>query len=122
MAFTFTSDLTDAVDYVRFHSGDTVEAESLLSDELITSLVAVEGSNNAAVIAAIEYKIMRINQPDFQADWLRVSPAEAVKGLERTLTRKRAAFGLPAITATVKHVYRADSAATSEPDYTNGRP
>lgn len=117
MAFTYTEDLTVARDFVRFHSGDTVEAESLLSDALITSLIAVEGTQQKAVLAAIRYKMMRFSQPDFRADWLQVSNSTAVKSLERLLSEKRTEFGIPRFTASVTHVYRVDSDQTEEPTY-----
>ena len=53
MTFTFGEDLTDAGDYVRFHTGDT-DSPGFMSDELITSLIAVEGTNNKAVIAGLK--------------------------------------------------------------------
>lgn len=122
MTFTFTDDLTIPVNFVRFYSSDTVQAEAFLSDELITSLITDAGSKQKAVIAAIEYKIARLSQPNFKADWLQVDNKSAVDSLLKMLAARRAQFGVPAVTASVMHVYRADSAATEEPDFTDGRP
>ena len=68
MTFTYTEDLTIERDFVRFHTGDVVETESLLSDAIITSLVASTGSKEKAVIAAIQHKIARLSDPNFKAD------------------------------------------------------
>lgn len=116
MTFTFGEDLTDANDYVRFHTGDT-QTPGYMSDELITSLVAVESSNNAAVIAGITYIIGQLSRPDFKADWLSVSNVEARKGYQALLLQKRREFGIAAVTASVTHVYRADSDADEAPTY-----
>lgn len=122
MAFTYTEDLLIERDFVRFHTGDVVEADSLLSDGLIASLVVISGGKEKAVIAAIQHKIARLSDPNFRADWLEVDNAAAVKSLQALLAQKRAELNVPRFTSSVTHVYRADSAATSEPDYSSGRP
>jgi hypothetical protein len=116
MAFTYGEDLTIARDYVRFHSGDVL-SPGFLSDALIASLIAVKGSNNAAVIAAIQNIIFQLSRPDFQADWLKVNNAEARKGYQALLAEKRAEFGIAAITASTVVTYRHDSYQTSDVDY-----
>lgn len=122
MAFTYAEDLSIERDYVRFHTGDTIEAESFLSDAVITSLITSEGSKQKAVIAAIQYMIARLSQPNFKADWLQVDNRTAVQSLKDLMTLKRTELSVPRFEATVVHVYRADSAATEEPDYSEGRP
>ncbi len=122
MTFTFGEDLTDNVDYVRFHSGDSIETESVLSDALITSLVTSAGSKQNAVIEAIQYKIALFSQPNFKADWLQVDNKAAVDSLRKLLEEKRAALSVSRYTASVVHVYRPDSAAVETPDYSEGRP
>lgn len=121
MTFTYTEDLTVARDYVRFHTGDTVSDQSFLSDEIITSLIAVEGSNNAAVIASLRYIMTRLSQPNFRADWLQVDNASARKGYETILREKEREFGLSRMSTSEKTAYRADSSQTEAPDFTNGR-
>ena len=116
MTFSFGDDLTDDNDYVRFHTTDTI-TPGFMSDALITSLIAVEGSNNAAVIAGLEYMIGQLSRPDFRADWLQVSNEAARKGLEGVLTKKKLKFGIAAVVATTTHIYRADSDQTEEPTY-----
>lgn len=122
MTFTYTENLTVDVDFVRFHTGDVVSSQAWMSDELITSLVSVSGSKERAVIAAFRHIIARLSQPNFQADWLRVDNDKAREGYERQLTAKARELGISTITADVVHTYRGDSAATEEPDFTNGRP
>ena len=114
MAFTFGEDLTDANDYVRFHTTDTIDP-GYMSDALITSLIAVEGTNNKAVIAGLKFIIGQLSRPDFKADWLQVSNKAAREGFVVLLREKRQEFGISARTATVTHVYRADSDQDEEP-------
>lgn len=122
MTFTYTENLTDDVDFVRFHTGDVVSSQAWMSDELITSLVSTTGSKERAVIAAFRHIITRLSQPNFRADWLQVDNASARAGYEKLLTEKKRELGISTITADVVHTYRGDSAATEEPDFTNGRP
>ncbi len=122
MAFTYTEDLTLDVDFVRFHSGDVVEDESFLSDAIIGSLVTTTGSKQAAAIAAIRHIIGRLPTPNFRADWLQVDNESARKGYEALLKEKQKEFGLGGLVASAINTYRADSAQTEEPDFTDGRP
>ena len=117
MTFSYGEDLTDANDYVRFHTGDTDSDGYFMSDELITSLVAVEGSNNAAVIAGLKYIISQLSRPDFRADWLQVSNHEARKGYEALLDEKRRDFGQNTRSASAVVTYRRDSYQDSGVDY-----
>lgn len=121
MSFSYGDDLTVAVDFVRFHTGDVVSGQNFLSDEIIASLVATTGSNQAAVIAALKHIIMRLSQPNFTADWLKVENHQAREGYQKMLAEKKQEFGIGGITATATHTYRADSAETAEPDYSDGR-
>lgn len=117
MTFTYGEDLTVERDFVRFHTGDTVEAESYLSDELITSLIAVEGSKQKAVIASLKHIVTKLSQPDFTADWLQVSNSKAREGYMAILMEKRREFGLPMLAASVQHVRRPDSDEDELVDY-----
>lgn len=122
MTFTYTEDLTVGRDFVRFHTGDVVSAQAFLSDEIITSLIATTGSKERAVIASFRHIITRLSQPNFRADWLQVDNDKAREGYEHLLTAKMRELGVNEITASVTHVYRADSGTTEEPDFTDGRP
>lgn len=121
MTFTYTEDLTVARDYVRFHTGDTVEDQAFLSDEIITSMIAVEGSNDAAVIAGLRYIVTRLSQPGFSADWLSVDNKSAAESYRMMLREKQREFGLSQMTSSSKTAYRGDSAQTTTPDYEGGR-
>jgi hypothetical protein len=121
MTFTYTSDLTNDGDYVRFQTGDTTEAESILSDEIITSMISVEGSKEAAVIAGLYYKATQLARPDFKADWLSVSKQKEVAEfiLNVLIPEKRRELGVSKYTASAQTVYRQDSLQTAAPDYSS---
>jgi hypothetical protein len=116
MSFSYTPAAVNDLTRVRFHTGDTVETESWLSDEEINMLLAEEGTWQKATIAALKFIISKLSKPDFQADWLRVSNASAREGFVRLLNEKRAEFGIPAISSAAKPVYRSDSLQTEPPD------
>ena len=122
MTFTYSDDLMTDINFVRFHTGDTVEAESFLSDGIITSLVATEGTKEKAVIAGLEHIILRLSDPNFKADWLQIDNESARKGKEIALAAKKTKFGLNTLVGGVVNTYRADSGQTEEPDYSEGRP
>lgn len=109
MAFTYTGDLTTDINYVRFEIGDTTEASAWLTDAVITSLVSTTGSKQAAVIKGLKYIITQLSKPDFKADWLSVTNAEARKGYETMLAEKKREYGIGGLTAGVVYTYRVDS-------------
>lgn len=118
MTFTYSPSATPSdLTRVRFHTGQTVEAESFLSDEEIAMMIAEESTWQKAVIAGLKFIIMKLSQPDFKADWLQVSHGTAIKGFQSLLAEKRREFGVPALSATAVHTYRADSLATEAPTY-----
>ena len=80
-------------------------------------MIAEEGTWQKAVIAGIQFIIGKLSQPDFQADWLKVTNSSARSGYVQLLGEKRRAFGVPAITASTVNTYRGDSLATESPDY-----
>jgi hypothetical protein len=124
VSFTYTeAPATVDLDFCRFHTGDVISDESLLSDELLTSLITLTGSKEGAVIAGIEHKIDRVNQPNFRADWLQMTSDEYVKALERQLARKKIDLGVGGggtVVSESSPVYRADSEQTEVPDYSAG--
>lgn len=109
MTFTYTPSAITDITRVRWHTGQTVEAESFVSDEDITMALSEEGSWRKAVISVIKFVIARLSQPNFKADWLQVDTATARAGFETLLATKRAELGIPAITGGVQSVYRSDS-------------
>ena len=121
MTTTYTGDLTTDKDWVRFNTGDTGPEGYYMTDEVIASLVATEGTKEKAAIGGIEYIIAKLSQPDFKADWLSVDHAAARQGFERLLEQKRKKFGLTVktrLTSRSVAVYRADSLQTNA-DYTD---
>jgi hypothetical protein len=120
MTFTYDVSLSTDLALVRFHIGDTDANAYFLEDATITALLTSETSVGGAVIASIRHILARLSQPNFKADWLQVDLASARKGYQALLDVKQQEFGLSAITTTIRRVYRADSTATEEPDYTNG--
>lgn len=117
MSFAYTEDLTLARDFVRFHTGDVIQAQSFLSDEIIASLVSVTGSKEAAVIAALKHIITRLSQPNFSADWLEVDYATAREAYERLLAEKKRELGYGSIVGATVQTYRVDSNQTSDTDW-----
>jgi len=117
VTFTYGEDLTVNRDFVRFWSGDTVSAESFLTDEIITSLLAVSASKEAAAVSAIQYIIRRLSQPNFSADWLTVDMKSAREGYEKLLADVRRQLGVASLTATTGYTWRPDSGMTEAPTF-----
>lgn len=109
MTFTYTGDLTDDTQWVRFETGDTTSDQAFLTDEVIDSLIAREGTVQKAVIKCFQYIITQLSKPDFKADWLSVTNGEARKGYEKMLSDKRREYGLNPVSASVVYTYRSDS-------------
>lgn len=116
MTFTYTPSAPDDTTRVRFHTGQIVEAEAFVTDEDIAFALSEGGSWQRAVIMTLKLIIARLSQPDFTADWLKVSNAEARKGYQAILTEKRQEFGVPAISGRGQAVYRGDSLQTDVPE------
>ncbi len=118
MTFTYNTSIVTDITRVRYHTGDTVEAAAIFSDEDITFVISEEGGYQAAVISCLQHLIARISaEPDMTADWLKIDLGRSLEGYQALLTEKRRAFDIAAITATSKPVYRADSKQTSAPDW-----
>lgn len=125
MAFTFGEDLTDDLDFVRFKTGDTTEAEAFMSDELITSMLTLYETKEAAAVAGARYILNKMAQPKFRADWLEVDPTSAIAMRKKLLEDLIAEVdpASEAISIDSVSTYRADSAMTSEPTWQpDGRP
>ena len=116
MTYTYTEDLTVNRDFVRFHTHDTIESESELSDEIIASLLATESSKQRAVIAALRYKMQNLMRPDVEADEISIDQhAAAVQSYRDLIKEKELEFSLQRYVSSVTYTYRADSSATEEP-------
>lgn len=116
MTFTYIPSSTpNDVTRVRFHTGQTVEAESFVSDEEIEMMLAESATWQEAVITVIKFIMARLSQPNFRADWLQIDHESARKGYAALLAQKASELGVPAITARGQSVYRADSDMTDVP-------
>jgi hypothetical protein len=81
-------------------------------------VITEAGTWKRAVIALLESLIARLaSTPNFQADWLRVDTASAIKAFEGLIIRKRRELGVASITAGITYQYRPDSAQTEAPDW-----
>lgn len=118
---TFTYDMTTPTnrERVRFHLGDTESATAMFTDEEITFVIAEAGTWQAAVVACIRSAIARLAQePDMQADWLRVDWRRSAENWRALLAEKKQEFGLGArATSSTQHAYRADSYQDESPDW-----
>lgn len=126
--FTYSEDLTNDRDWIRFKTGDTQLDKSFLSDEIITSLLATSASKQHAVLAAVGYIITQLSNPDFKADWLEVKNSTARAAWEKTLARLEGEFGITLTTSRSRrartrgiNTFRGDSETITEPNYTGGR-
>lgn len=115
MTFTYTPASPDDVTRVRFALGDTLEAQAIFSDEEISFTLSEAGSVGAAVVMCIRTIIAQLSEPDFQADWLRVSASEARKSWERMLSEKKREYGISTLSASGTFTYRVDSDAEEAP-------
>lgn len=115
MTFTYDPANPDDVTRVRFALGDTVESTAIFTDEEITFVLSEAGSVGAAVVMCIRTIIAKLSEPDFQADWLRVSASEARKSWERMLSEKKREYGISTVIASATFTYRADSDAEDAP-------
>lgn len=119
MTFTYDTENPTDITRVRYHTSDTVEDTATWSDEDITFAISLNNGNwQQAVISLLEqYAVNLTLTPDFRADWLSIDSGNPLDGLRELISVKRREFRLASITATAKHVYRADSLAKRAPDY-----
>jgi hypothetical protein len=126
MTFTFDTSLATDLALVRFHVGDTNTDGHYLEDETITALLTLKGSVGGAVIACIKYIIAQLSQPDFRLDWLTVSNATALAGMQSLLKSKAIELGVSpsgaVATSTISLPYRADSYQDSADSEHDGAP
>ena len=108
---TFTFNLASVTDIERFRMAlsDTVEADAIFTDEMINFWISEDGSWQKAVIAGIQWVIRSLAIPTFQADWLKVDNAAALKYWKQMLDEKRGEYSISVLTATVTHVERNDT-------------
>lgn len=93
MAFTY--DPTTTAGQVRFYIGDTDATAPKFEDAELAAIITMTGGTvGAAVVACIGNLISRLAVPTFQADWLKVDTATAVKTYQGLLDIYRARFGI----------------------------
>ena len=118
---TFSFDLVTPTDVtrVRRHISDTDETTAIFSDEEIQFNLDEEGTVNKAVIALIKQIIAKLsNEPDMQADWLRVDWRRSSDAWFKLLEDKKQEFGLGwHVVSGGQHSYRPDSLQKEAPDY-----
>lgn len=118
---TFSFDLVTPTDVtrVRRHISDTDETTVIFSDEEIQFNLDEEGTVNKAVIALIKQIIAKLsNEPDMQADWLRVDWRRSSDAWFKLLEDKKQEFGLGwHVVSGGQHSYRPDSLQKEAPDY-----
>lgn len=115
MTFSYTLPFATDTDRVRFHLGDTDATAVKFSDEEIAAVLTEAGDYKAAVLMCIRNLIARLSQPDFKADWLQVSGADAVASWRKLYAEKAGEFGLASgrtMGSGVTHVVRGDSDMT----------
>lgn len=118
---TFSYDLVTPTDVtrVRRHISDTDETTAIFSDEEIQFNLDEEGTVNKAVIALIKQIIAKLsNEPDMQADWLKIDWRRSSEAWFKMLSEKKREFGLGAvIDSGGSHAYRPDTLQKTAPDY-----
>lgn len=119
MAFTFTGDLSTALDRVRFAVGDTDSAGHFLEDATISALITLHGENGA-IVECLRYILAQLSRPDFRADWLQVTNKDAAAAVRAQLRDAIQRYGAGGVVAGAANVYRADSQQTTTPDYSKG--
>lgn len=120
MTFTYNPSATpDNVTLVRYYTSDRDRDTAMWSDEEITMVVAQRGSVGAACESLLKNKITELsNNPNMQADWLRVDWSTTLEALKSTLASVKAEFGLGAtIDSGGRHAYRPDTLQKEPPDY-----
>jgi hypothetical protein len=120
MTFTYEPSATaDDVTLVRYYISDTVRETAMYSDEEITMIVARKGTVGAAAQSLLEGKIRELsNNPNMQADWLRVDWSTTLEALKTALAAVKSEFGLGWQSSSGgQHSYRPDTLLKEAPDY-----
>lgn len=81
MAFTYTADLSEPRDYVRFLLGDTIEGRAFLDDGEIESALLLKGNNvfKSAHLCAKNILAQMLRQGSFRSGSTEKSRAESLK-------------------------------------------
>ncbi len=114
---TATYNLATDIGKIRLHINDRDTTAPKLTDEEIQYALDQKSSVGGAVVWCLQFLMAQVADPNFVADWLQVDNSTAYKSLADLLALKRQEFGIPQFEASVTHVYRPDSLATQEPDF-----
>ena len=114
MTQSFDSSLGTDKDWVRFHIADTNSEGMYIDDETIQYFIN-DSSKEQAVITCIHNIIAQLSAPDTKLDWLTVNYADARKGYENLLIRKKQELGITSgatLTSSAATGWRVDSKQT----------
>lgn len=120
MTFTYTPSTTPTdLTKVRYTIQDTDSTVAMYTDEEINMVLAIEGTVGAASVSLLKRKITELsNNPNMQADWLRVDWSTTLAALKVALAEVKTEFGLGWQSSSGgQHSYRPDSLLKEAPDY-----
>lgn len=120
MTFTYTPSTTPTdLTKVRYYIQDTDSTVAMYTDEEINMVLAIEGTVGAASVSLLKRKITELsNNPNMQADWLRVDWSTTLAALKVALAEVKTEFGLGWQSSSGgQHSYRPDSLLKEAPDY-----
>lgn len=120
MAFTYTPSTTPTdLTKVRYYIADTDSTTAMFQDDEINMALAMEGSVGAACVSLLKRKITELsNNPNMQADWLRVDWSTTLEALKTALAEVKTQFGLGWQSSSGgQHSYRPDTLLKEAPDY-----
>lgn len=120
MTFTYTPSTTPTdLTKVRYTIQDTDSTVAMYTDEEINMVLAIEGTVGAASVSLLKRKITELsNNPNMQADWLRVDWSTTLAALKVALAEVKTEFGLGWQSSSGgQHSYRPDSLQKEAPDY-----
>lgn len=120
MTFTYSPSTTPTdLTKVRYYIQDTDSATAMYSDEEINMVLAIESTVGAASISLLNRKITELsNNPNMQADWLRVDWSTTLEALKIALAAVKSEFGLGWQSSSGgQHSYRPDTLLKESPDY-----
>lgn len=120
MTFTYTPSATPTdLTLIRYYITDRDSTVAMYTDEEINMVLGQKGSVGAASVSLLQNKITELsNNPDMQADWLRVNWATTLDALKTALANVKQEFGLGwQVSSGGQHSYRPDSLQKEAPDY-----
>lgn len=114
---SYTYDLTTDRGKVRLWINDMNTTTGKLTDAEIDYCLTEKTTVGGAVVMALDLLLVKLADPNFSADWLTVNNDVAYKNLSAYRLQMCQQFGVPSITTSSVHTYRADSWASESPDF-----